>query len=65
MTICGMSAFAVAIGAKRTCPFSLHMSAYDPDIDQSLLVDGVELMFDKDRLFGFPQFLLVSLDAKS
>jgi hypothetical protein len=25
-TVCGKSAFAVAIGAKRTCPFALHMS---------------------------------------
>ena len=24
------SAFAVAIGGKRTCPFALHMSANDP-----------------------------------
>jgi hypothetical protein len=29
MTVCE-SAFAVALGAKRTCPFALHMSANDP-----------------------------------
>jgi hypothetical protein len=31
MTVCGKFAFAVAIGAKRTCPFALHMSAFDPN----------------------------------
>jgi len=30
MTLGHMSAFAVAIGCKRTCPFALHMSANDP-----------------------------------
>ena len=29
ITICGMSAFAVASGVKRTCRFALHMSAFD------------------------------------
>ena len=27
---CRESAFAVAIGVKRTCPFALHMSASEP-----------------------------------
>jgi hypothetical protein len=29
-TALAMSAFAVAIGVKRTCHFALHMSANDP-----------------------------------
>jgi hypothetical protein len=42
MTFCGKSAFAVAIGAKGTCPCALHMSANDPkrtlvDVDQCRL----------------------------
>jgi hypothetical protein len=31
MTVCGMSAFAVAIGVKRTWLVALHMSASDPE----------------------------------
>jgi hypothetical protein len=30
MSICSMSAFAVAIGVKQTSFFAAHMSAYDP-----------------------------------
>jgi hypothetical protein len=30
MTICGISAFAVAIGGKADMAFAPHMSAYDP-----------------------------------
>src|SRR6187401_1962423 len=37
MTSCGKSAFAVAIGVKRTWLFALQMSAYDPK--QTSLLD--------------------------
>jgi hypothetical protein len=30
MTVCGKSAFAVAIGAKRTWPIAVQVSAFDP-----------------------------------
>src|SRR4029453_10059828 len=30
MTFCGNSLSRSLLGAKRTCPFALHMSAYDP-----------------------------------
>jgi hypothetical protein len=29
-TVCGNSLSRSLLGAKRTCPFALHMSAYDP-----------------------------------
>jgi putative tryptophan/tyrosine transport system substrate-binding protein len=35
-----MSAFAVAMGAKRTCPFALHMSANDPKRTLATLPEG-------------------------
>src|SRR5262245_10130083 len=30
MTLCGCPLFRSLLGAKRTCPFALHTSAYDP-----------------------------------
>ena len=30
MTVCGNSLSRSLLGAKRTCPFALHMSANDP-----------------------------------
>jgi hypothetical protein len=30
MTFCGNTLSRSLLGAKRTCPFALHMSAYDP-----------------------------------
>ena len=44
MNICGMSAFAVAIGVKRTCLFALHMSAFDPKRTLMLQKPPVEVL---------------------
>src|SRR5262252_10774305 len=30
MTVCGSPLSRSLLGAKRTCPFALHMSAFDP-----------------------------------
>ena len=30
MAVCGISLSRSLLEAKRTCPFALHMSAYDP-----------------------------------
>ena len=42
MTVCGNSLLRSLLGAKRTCLFALHMSAFDPKRTSALFAGPLQ-----------------------
>src|SRR4029078_4885557 len=52
MTFCGRPLSRALLGARRTCPFALHMSAFDPKRTSPFLFGGSTLYDALHLIFG-------------